>query len=122
MNFSYQGRHSSAKLVAIASAAPPSPSTNCWISDIGATDYFTLDLANLPDSSIYNNPQLVSIGNGQQLPISHIGNAQLYTSSYLFKLKNILRVPSMAFNLLSINKFCCDNHCAFYFDSDRFHI
>uniref|UniRef100_A0A2N9EKA7 Reverse transcriptase Ty1/copia-type domain-containing protein n=1 Tax=Fagus sylvatica TaxID=28930 RepID=A0A2N9EKA7_FAGSY len=92
------------------------------ISDTGATDHFTPDLGNLPDSSIYNDPQLVSVGNGQQLPISHIGNAQLYTSSYLFKLKNILRVPSMASNLLFVNKFCRDNHCAFYFDSDHFHI
>jgi hypothetical protein len=122
MNFSYQGRHPPAKLAAIASAAPPSPSTNCWISDTGATDHFTPDLGNLPDSSIYNDPHLVSVGNGQQLPISHIGNAQLYTSSYLFKLKNILRVPSMASNLLSVNRFCRDNRCAFYFDSDHFRI
>uniref|UniRef100_A0A2N9FVX0 Uncharacterized protein n=1 Tax=Fagus sylvatica TaxID=28930 RepID=A0A2N9FVX0_FAGSY len=101
MNFSYQGRHPPAKLAALASAAPPFSSPSCWISDTGATDHFTPDLGNLPDSSIYNDSQLVSVGNGQQLPISHIGNAQLYTSSYLFKLKNILRVPSMASNLLS---------------------
>jgi hypothetical protein len=122
MNFSYQGRHPPAKLAALASAASPSPSPNCWISDTGTTDHFTPDLGNLPDSSIYDDSQLVSVGNGQQLPISHIGNAQLYTSSFLFKLKNILRVPSMASNLLSMNRFCRDNHCAFYFDSDCFHI
>ena len=121
MNYSYQGRHPPAKLAAMASAAP-SPSPNYWISDTGATDHFTPDLANLPDSSLYNDSQLVSVGNGQQLPISHIGNAQLYTSSYLFKLKNILRVPSMASNLLSVNKFCQDNSCSFYFDSDLFSI
>ena len=28
----------------------------------------------------------------------------------------------MASNLLSVNRFCRDNHCAFYFDSDCFHI
>jgi hypothetical protein len=122
MNFSYQGRHPPAKLAALASAIPPSSSPSCWISDTSATDHFTPDLGNLLDSSIYNDSQLVSVGNGQQLPISHMGNAQLYTSSYLFKLKNILRVPSMASNLFSVNKFCRDNHCAFYFDSDRFHI
>jgi hypothetical protein len=122
MNYSYQGRHPPAKLAAMASTTSHSPSTNYWISDTGATDHFTPDLANLPDFSLYNDPQLVSVGNGQQLPISHIGNAQLYTSSYLFKLRNILRVSSMASNLLSVNKFCRDNHCAFYFDSDRFQI
>ena len=101
-------------------SATPSPSPNYWISDTDVTDHFTPDLANLPDSSIYNDPQLVSVGNGQQLPISHIDNAQLYTSSYLFKLKNILRVPSMASNVLCVNKFCRDNRCSFYFDSDLF--
>jgi hypothetical protein len=74
MNYSYQGRHPPTKLVAMASATP-SPSPNYWISDTDATDHFTPDLANLPDSSIYNDPQLVSVGNGQQLPISHIDNA-----------------------------------------------
>jgi hypothetical protein len=116
MNYSYQGCHPPTKLAAMASAPSSSPSTNCWISDIDATDHFTLDLANLLDSSLYNDPQLVSVGNGQQLPIPHIDNAQLYNSSYLFKLRNILRVPSMASNLLSVNKFCRDNHYAFYFD------
>ena len=105
----------------MASTAPPSSQSKCWISDTGATDYFALDLANLLDSSIYNDSQLVSVGNGQQLPISHTGNAQLYTSSYLFKLKNILCVPSMSSNLLFVNGFCGDNHCSFHFDSDKFH-
>uniref|UniRef100_A0A2N9J917 Reverse transcriptase Ty1/copia-type domain-containing protein n=1 Tax=Fagus sylvatica TaxID=28930 RepID=A0A2N9J917_FAGSY len=121
-NSASRGRHPPAKLAAMAFATSYSPSTECWISDTSATDHFTPDLANLPDSSLYTDPQLVSVGNGQQLPISHVGNAQLYTSSYLFKLRNILRVPSMASNLLSVNKFCRDNHCSFYFDSDRFQI
>ncbi|GMY07326.1 Retrovirus-related Pol polyprotein from transposon TNT 1-94 [Fagus crenata] len=64
MNFSFQGRHPPAKLAALASAAPPSSSPSCWLSDTGATDHFTPDLGNLPDSSIYNDSQLVSVGNG----------------------------------------------------------
>ena len=64
INYSYQGRHPPAKLAAMASATPSS-SPNCWISDIGAIDHFTLDLANLPDSSIYNDSQLISVGNSQ---------------------------------------------------------
>uniref|UniRef100_A0A2N9ECM1 BHLH domain-containing protein n=1 Tax=Fagus sylvatica TaxID=28930 RepID=A0A2N9ECM1_FAGSY len=71
------GRHPPAKLAALASAAPPSSSPSCWISDTGATDHFTPDLGNLPDSSIYNDSQLVSVGNGQQLPISHIDHIRL---------------------------------------------
>ena len=80
------------------------------------------DINNLPDCSSYTDSQQVSVGNGQQLPISNIGNAQLYTFSYLFNLKKLLHVPSMASHLLSVNRFCRDNNCAFYFDADLFRI
>ena len=128
MNYAYQGRQPPAKLAAIASAANPSqppaswPTQTTWISDSGATDHFTLDINNLPDCSSYTNSQQVFVGNGQQLPISNIGNAQLYTFSYLFNLKKLLHVPSMASHLLSVNRFCCDNNCVFYFDADIFRI
>uniref|UniRef100_A0A2N9IR24 Retrotransposon Copia-like N-terminal domain-containing protein n=1 Tax=Fagus sylvatica TaxID=28930 RepID=A0A2N9IR24_FAGSY len=56
MNYSYQGRHPPVKLAAMASATSYSPSTDCWVSDTGATNHFTPDLANLPDSSLYNDP------------------------------------------------------------------
>uniref|UniRef100_A0A2N9H210 Uncharacterized protein n=1 Tax=Fagus sylvatica TaxID=28930 RepID=A0A2N9H210_FAGSY len=124
MNFSYQGRHPPAKLAAMATATPPSPYPHqtTWISDTGATDHFTPDLHNIPDNQAYTDSQLVSVGNGNQLPISHSGNAQLRTSSHLFRLRQILRVPSMKSNLLSVQKFCRDNRTSFYFDANRFQI
>jgi hypothetical protein len=48
------------------------------------------------------------------------GNAQLRTSSHLFHLRKILRVPSMKSNLLSVQKFCRDNGTSFYFDATSF--
>uniref|UniRef100_A0A2N9HAK4 Reverse transcriptase Ty1/copia-type domain-containing protein n=1 Tax=Fagus sylvatica TaxID=28930 RepID=A0A2N9HAK4_FAGSY len=122
MNFAYQGRHPPAKLAAMATAAPPAFPQTTWISDTGATDHFTPDLHNLPDNQAYTDNQLVSVGNGHQLPISHIGNSQLRTSSYLFHLRRVLRVPSMKSNLLSVQRFCRDNFCSFYFDAHRFQI
>ena len=44
----------------------------------------------------------VIVGNGQELPVTHIGNGKLLTSSHQFRLDNILRVPALASNL-SIN-------------------
>uniref|UniRef100_A0A2N9HG82 Reverse transcriptase Ty1/copia-type domain-containing protein n=1 Tax=Fagus sylvatica TaxID=28930 RepID=A0A2N9HG82_FAGSY len=41
----------------------------------GATDHFTPDLNTIPDNHAYTDSQLVSVGNGQQLPISNIDNA-----------------------------------------------
>jgi hypothetical protein len=122
MNYSYQGRHPSAKLAAMATAAPTYPNQTTWISDTGATDHFTPDLNNIPDNQAYTDSQLVSVGNDNQLPISHTSNAQLQTSSYLFCLRKILCVPSMKSNLLSVQRFCHDNATSFYFDANRFQI
>uniref|UniRef100_A0A2N9EHZ0 Reverse transcriptase Ty1/copia-type domain-containing protein n=1 Tax=Fagus sylvatica TaxID=28930 RepID=A0A2N9EHZ0_FAGSY len=48
---------------------------------IGATDHFTLDLHNIPDNQAYTDSQLVSVGNGTQLPISHSGPIPLVSQS-----------------------------------------
>ena len=122
MNYAYQGRHPPAKLAAMATSAPINPNQTTWISDTGATDHFTPDLNNIPDNRAYTDSQLVSVGNGHQLPISHIGNAQLRTSSYLFRLRKVLRVPNITSNLLSVQSFCRDNACSFHFNARNFQI
>uniref|UniRef100_A0A2N9GPV4 Retrotransposon Copia-like N-terminal domain-containing protein n=1 Tax=Fagus sylvatica TaxID=28930 RepID=A0A2N9GPV4_FAGSY len=75
MNYAFQGRHPPAKLAAMATAVPFNPNQTTWISDTGATDHFTPDLTNIPDNKAYTDSQLVSVGNGHQLPISHIGGS-----------------------------------------------
>ena len=98
------------------------PSTTTWVSDTGATDHFTPDITNLNHPMDYPGSDQVSIGNGTGLPITHIGHSQLKASSHIFNLRKILRVPCMKTNLLSVNKFCCDNACSFYFDANKFSI
>jgi hypothetical protein len=122
MNYAYQGRHPPAKLAAMATAALIIPNQTTWISDTGATDHFTPDLNNIPDNKAYTDSQLVSVGNDHQLPISHIGNAQLRTSSSLFHLRKVLRVPNITSNLLSVQSFCRDNACSFHFNACHFQI
>uniref|UniRef100_A0A2N9ID50 non-specific serine/threonine protein kinase n=1 Tax=Fagus sylvatica TaxID=28930 RepID=A0A2N9ID50_FAGSY len=78
MNYAYQGRHPPAKLVAMATSTPTQPAQTTWISDTGATDHFTPDLNTIPDNHAYTDSKLVSVGNGQQLPISNIAKP-LYT-------------------------------------------
>uniref|UniRef100_A0A2N9HV35 Retrotransposon Copia-like N-terminal domain-containing protein n=1 Tax=Fagus sylvatica TaxID=28930 RepID=A0A2N9HV35_FAGSY len=92
MNFSYQGRHPPAKLAAMATATPPSPYPHqtTWISDTGATDHFTPDLHNIPDNQAYTDSQLVSVGNGNQLPISH-SEPPFILMQIVFRFKTFLR-------------------------------
>uniref|UniRef100_A0A2N9E1A3 Reverse transcriptase Ty1/copia-type domain-containing protein n=1 Tax=Fagus sylvatica TaxID=28930 RepID=A0A2N9E1A3_FAGSY len=61
----------------------------------GATDHFTPDLNTIPDNHAYTDSQLVSVGNGQQLPISNIGNGQLRTSSSLFHLPRRFQITDL---------------------------
>ena len=128
MNFAYQGRQPPAKFSAIASTTmsnainAPSLNQSSWISDMGATDHFTPDISHIHDCHEYIGNDEVTVGNGQSLPINHIGNSQLYASSYLFKLRHILHVPSMSSKLLSVHKFCKDNNASFYFDASKFQI
>ena len=122
MNYAYQRRHPPAKLATMATAALIIPNQITWISDTGATDHFTLDLNNIPDNKAYTDSQLISVGNGHQLPISHLGNAQLRTSSSLFRLRKVLHVPNITSNLLSVQSFCRDNACSFHFNAHHFQI
>ena len=112
MNFTYQGRHPTSKLVAMASSTH-NLSSNYWISDTGATDHFTPDLANIQHPTEYTGTDTNIVGNGNTLPITHIGHAQLRASKYLFALRHTLRVPNMKSNLLSVYKCCKDNNYSF---------
>jgi hypothetical protein len=50
---------------------------------------------------------------------STIGNTQLHTKLSQFKLRNVLHVPRIASNLLSVHKLCLHNNCSCYFDSNQ---
>ena len=51
----------------------------------------------------------VTIGNGQSLPISHIGN-KTFTASNQFQLRLVFHVPNLSTNLISVSKFFFDTH------------
>lgn len=61
----------------------------------------------------YTGSNSVLLGNGDQLPISYIGNMALPIGSSSFRLNNVYVIPSMRKNLLSIAQFCKDNHVFF---------
>lgn len=65
-----------------------------WFLDSGATHHLTYTVQNLSDCKIYFGLNLLTVGNGQGLQITHIGYTQLYTSfDTCLQLHNILCVP-----------------------------
>jgi hypothetical protein len=121
MNFAYQGKNPTTKLAAMASASNLHYTQNAetWLTDIGVTDHITANANNLSPQAPYQGQEQVSVGNEQNLPIQNIGNSQLQTKYHKFQLKNVLHVPRIASNLLSVHKLCLDNNCSCYFDAKK---
>ncbi|KAA8523596.1 hypothetical protein F0562_010019 [Nyssa sinensis] len=124
MDFSYQGKPPSPQLTAMSATYNTGSdcSPNYWYTDTGATNHITADLANLNFPVEYQGDDNITIANGQALDISHSGQSSIHANDHTFILNNVLCVPSMATNLLSVHQFCKDNHCRFIFDSEMFQI
>ena len=75
MNFAYQGKHPPTKLAAMAFASNAAITSNQdpWLADSGTSNHLTANLNNLSIQSQYKGPEQITVGNGQTLPINHIG-------------------------------------------------
>ena len=82
----------------------------------------TNELTNLNIFNEYPGSYDVAIANGQVLAISHFGSRSLHIASHTFGLRNVLCIPSLSSNLLSIHKLCVDNHCRCIFYSQMLEI
>ena len=88
-----------------------------WYLDSGATHHLTNNMENLHFKEEYKGTDKLIIGNGQGLSISHIGHAFLsfraskypYTHATTIAFKDMLLVPTITKNLLSISKLTYDN-------------
>ncbi|KAJ0788607.1 putative RNA-directed DNA polymerase [Helianthus annuus] len=91
-----------------------------WKPDTGATHHATPDLASMDSSEAYDGNDSLLVGNGNSVPIFHIGSSKIYSPDKTFTLSDILHVPQLKQNLLSVQKFCLDNNVFFEFHSSYF--
>ena len=117
MDYTYQGKHPPTKLAAMATTynaclAQEQP----WLADNTTTDHVTANLNQLSFPQPYGGQDHLTVGNGQNLPFTHIGKTLLSSSYSTLQLNNVLRVPSISSNLAFVHKICHDNHCWCYFD------
>lgn len=91
-----------------------------WLCDSGASFHMTGNLTLFDTYDVYNGSDIVIVMVRNGLPIEHIGQVTLFTAYGTLVLINVLHVPSLKQNLLSISQFTTDNDCYFLFDSEGF--
>uniref|UniRef100_A0A2N9I1P4 Retrovirus-related Pol polyprotein from transposon TNT 1-94-like beta-barrel domain-containing protein n=1 Tax=Fagus sylvatica TaxID=28930 RepID=A0A2N9I1P4_FAGSY len=98
-----------AKSVALLTTSQ-TPADENWYVDSGATHHLTANLANLNvHADEYHGQEQIRVGNGNSLPIKHVGTTQLLSLTSSFHLNDVLHVP-ISQNLLSIQKFTTDTN------------
>lgn len=93
-----------------------------WIMDSGTTHHLTSDLHNLNLHKPYNGDDAVVIGDGTGLKISHTGSLSLPSLSRPLHLTNVLCVPNIHKNLISIYRLCNANKVSVEFFPAHFQV
>uniref|UniRef100_A0A803QCY3 Integrase catalytic domain-containing protein n=1 Tax=Cannabis sativa TaxID=3483 RepID=A0A803QCY3_CANSA len=100
-------------------ATPEFLDSEAWFADSGASNNITADPSVIPQKQEYGGKEKVTVGNGDKLVISHFGNGKLYTKTgQWLKLNEMLLVPIIAKNFLSVSKLTTDNDVIIEFHSN----
>jgi len=89
-----------------------------WVPDSAATAHITNNSSRLQQMQPYLGNDTVMASDGNFLPITHIGSANLPSTSGNLPLKDVLVCPNIAKSLLSVSKLTKDYPCSFTFDAD----
>ena len=91
---------------------------SAWIPDLGASFHVIGEPHNIHQLGHFEGLDQIFIGNGQGLHINGSGSSSFLSpinSHVCFRLNNLLHVPSITKNLLSVSKFAKDNYVFFEF-------
>ncbi|RVW93124.1 Retrovirus-related Pol polyprotein from transposon RE1 [Vitis vinifera] len=105
---------------AMLAAAPDHQDS--WFFDTGATHHLSHSAQTLSCVQPYSGTDQVTIGDGNSLPILNTGTKSFFFPSKTFSLNQVLHVPHLSTNLISVSKFCTDNAVFFEFHSSCFFV
>jgi histone deacetylase 1/2 len=95
---------------------------NAWYPDSGASYHVTADARNIQEQAPLNTTDQIFMGNGQGLAILSNGSSVFtspnHTQTSLI-LNNLLHVPAITKNLISVSQFARDNAVYFEFHPDH---
>ncbi|PKU81836.1 Retrovirus-related Pol polyprotein from transposon TNT 1-94 [Dendrobium catenatum] len=121
-NLNYTSTKTSAPRANLVQTSPDENQT--WIMDSGATAHMTADSTALQNSMTYHGSDSVSTANGSTMPIHNYGQGLLPLPNTPRKLYlcNLLHVPKLTHNLLSVSKLTQDNSVSITFDANGFYV
>lgn len=96
------------------------PTQSPWLFDSGASHHTTSSLSDLQSYTDYGGPDEIRLGDGKSLKITHIGSTSLPTVHQNLSLTNVLCVPKLRKNLVSIAKLCKTNQVSVEYFSSYF--
>ncbi|GJW85426.1 ribonuclease H-like domain-containing protein [Tanacetum coccineum] len=93
-----------------------------WNMDTGASSHLNSHSSNL--SIVYNNRLYLSVcvGDGKTIPVTNTSHSILPTLSRPLYLHNVLVIPNIIKNLISVRQFTRDNKCSVEFDEFGFSV
>lgn len=96
-------------------ASPETLVNLAWYTNSGASHHCIPFAENLLTKIDYGGKGKVIIDNGKGLSISSIGSTTFVANRHTFHLPNMLHILEITKNLISVLKFCQDNHVFFEF-------
>nr|KYP75308.1 hypothetical protein KK1_008029 [Cajanus cajan] len=88
-----------------------------WYFDSGASNHVTHDPNQFQEISEHDGKTSLVVGNGERLKIHAYGTAALDTCQRSLNLHDLLYVPKITKNLLSVSKLATDNNITIEFDA-----
>ncbi|OIT03203.1 hypothetical protein A4A49_57448, partial [Nicotiana attenuata] len=116
-DYSYQAQQEVPQ--ALATMSLTDQHDNHLYMDSGATNHMVQSSGTLVNSSPFKGTDLVMVGNGDKMPITHIGDKIIGKNLHL---KDVFVVPKLKKNLISVSKFVKDNACSLEFTDDGFFV
>ena len=121
-DYAYENPENLSQALACTTLSDSQDHDSHWYTDTGATSHMTSTAGNLHSSSPYYGHDYVVVGNGTRLPISHVGNTILSSQHGDLNLHDVLVVPRLQKNLISVGKLTKDNSCVFECCDSKFKI
>ncbi|KAF8408703.1 hypothetical protein HHK36_004767 [Tetracentron sinense] len=93
---------------------------NAWFPDTGASSHMTTDSGKLQTLIEYHGPEKIMVGNGDKLDITHVGSTLINVGNDQLQLNDVLVVPAIKKNLISVSQLTSDYPYLFEFSSTGF--